>query len=135
MNPSSKPLTQAEATALEIAVVERKATIDDVRTVLDTDDWFAGCSIDELDPNDVERVVRWVLRREVGAMILMSGTLASHDWGIFPVYELIRDGEQHACGTDSAYFEKAVRSLLEQLRVINRRADLSQHVAREEAQE
>jgi hypothetical protein len=50
MNLSSKPLTQAEATALEIAVVERKATIDDVRTVLDTDDWFAGCSIDELDP-------------------------------------------------------------------------------------
>jgi hypothetical protein len=36
-----------------------------ILTMLDADAYFAGCSVDDLDPEDVEVIVRWALREFV----------------------------------------------------------------------
>lgn len=118
------PPTWEEATALASAVVDGRAGLEEVRSALDVDgSWFARCSIDELDPADVEVVVRWAMRQYVA--IALNGIAID-------AMRTAGDGARELEVDDMSAFvvigtpderglaEAATRRLLEELRAINR---------------
>jgi hypothetical protein len=110
------PPTEDECDALARDCNDDRRGLADVRKFFDVDEWFAGCSVDDLDAIDVEIVVRWALRQSL-AQLLRHVT----DNGREPIIDFIHNGEaqQQAPFSERGRAVAATRRLLAELREIN----------------
>lgn len=80
----SNPPTYEEMRDLSLAVLRGEVEPSAVLECLDTDRYFEACSVDDLEPEDVETIVRWARREFVVQMIVPGvrcGSFGDEDSG------------------------------------------------------
>jgi hypothetical protein len=109
------PLTMTECQMLADDVREGRRSHAEVRAAMDVDEWFAGCSIDELCQEDVEIVVRWALREHLAGEFRKLPSEGS-DFADF----IWNGTSTMTSSSERRRAEGATNRLLDELRAINR---------------